>query len=141
MPDEAPAMIVLDDLHWADRPSLLLLKALLQAALAVPLVIVGTYRDTDLDRTHPLSSLLGDLRREPGVERLALAGLDAQAVADLVDALAGQDVAAVGGRSRPRAARGDRRQSLVPRRGPPLFRGVRRVGPCTTASGGAGRLG
>jgi class 3 adenylate cyclase/tetratricopeptide (TPR) repeat protein len=91
---DAPTVIVLDDLHWADRPTLLLLKALLEVTAAVSLVILGTYRDTDLDRTHPLSSLLGDLRRQSGVQRLALDGLDVREVADFVDALAGQEIAA-----------------------------------------------
>ena len=124
---EATVMIVLDDLHWADRSSLLLLKALLHATAAVPLVIVGTYRDTDLDRTHPLSSLLGDLRREPGVERLALA---ASTPARSPTSSTHRPVSR-SARRRPSwcaSARGDERQSAVSRRSAPLLRGNRRVG-------------
>ncbi|MDQ1467937.1 MAG: hypothetical protein QOH10_2352, partial [Actinomycetota bacterium] len=91
---DEPTVVVLDDVHWADRPSLLLLKALLQVTVSAPVVLIGTYRDTDLDRTHPLSSLLGDLRRQSGVQRLALDGLDPTEVAAFVDAQAGQPVAA-----------------------------------------------
>ncbi len=38
-------------------------------------MVVGTYRDSDLSREHPLTALLADLHREQGVERLKLSGL------------------------------------------------------------------
>src|SRR6185503_13661260 len=53
---------------------------------------IGTYRDTDLTRTHPLTAALADFRRESGVERLALHGLDEAAVVGLVTAAAGHDL-------------------------------------------------
>jgi class 3 adenylate cyclase/tetratricopeptide (TPR) repeat protein len=90
----APAglVIVLDDLHWAGKPTLLLLRHLLRAAPDARILVVGTYRDTDLDRTHPLSELLADLRREPGVERLALSGFTSEEVEAFVAAAAGEEL-------------------------------------------------
>jgi tetratricopeptide (TPR) repeat protein len=85
-----PAVLVLDDLHWAAQPTLLLLRHLLRAATDVPLLVVGTYRDTELDRRHPLGAVLADLRRETGVHRVKLGGLDEAAIADLLQA-AGSD--------------------------------------------------
>ena len=56
--EEAPLLIVLDDLHWADKPSLLLLQHVARELARLPILIVATYRDTDLVRTHPLSESL-----------------------------------------------------------------------------------
>jgi tetratricopeptide (TPR) repeat protein len=83
---------VLDDVHWAAKPTLLLLRHLLRAAAPLRMLVVATYRDTDLDRTHPLAEMLADLRRAPGVERLALAGLDEQGVADFLEHTAGHSL-------------------------------------------------
>jgi len=80
----APVLVVLDDLHWADKPSLVLLRALLRSARPAALLLVGTYRETDLARTHPLAELLADLRREPRVERVLLRGLVPADVSALV---------------------------------------------------------
>ena len=77
-------VLVLDDVHWAAKPTLLLLRHLLRSAIAARLLIIATYRDTDLDRTHPLADLLADLRRVPEVERLALGGLDLAGIEDLI---------------------------------------------------------
>jgi class 3 adenylate cyclase/tetratricopeptide (TPR) repeat protein len=70
----SPLVLVLDDLHWADESSLRLLHHLVRSATC-RLLVVGTYRDTEVARGHPLASLLADLRREPSVARLALRGL------------------------------------------------------------------
>src|SRR5262249_32933659 len=59
-----PIMLHLDDLHWADKPSLLLLQHLGRRIKGSRLMVVGTYRDVELDRCHPLSAVLGELRRE-----------------------------------------------------------------------------
>ncbi|MGZ8763523.1 MAG: ATP-binding protein, partial [Acidimicrobiia bacterium] len=83
---------VLDDVHWAAKPTLLLLRHLLRAPEALRVLVVATYRDTDLDRTHPLAEMLADLRRAPGVERLALAGLDEQGVIDFLEHTAGHEL-------------------------------------------------
>ena len=51
----APLILVLDDLHWADRPTLLLLQHLARRLEGSRLLVIGTYRDMELDRKHPLS--------------------------------------------------------------------------------------
>lgn len=80
----APLVVVLDDLHWADRSSLLLLRHLARSGRGARLTIVATYRDTELDRTHPLADALADLRRGGPDERIDVGGLDAPDVARLV---------------------------------------------------------
>ncbi|OBF66463.1 regulator [Mycobacterium sp. 852002-51971_SCH5477799-a] len=75
----APVVVVLDDLHWAAKPTLLLLRHLLRFGDHARVQIVGTYRSTDLDRSHPLAAMLADLHRgaESGTaNRLQLSGLD-----------------------------------------------------------------
>ncbi len=83
-----PLVLVLDDLHWADRPTLLLLQHLARRFEGSRLLILGTYRDVELDRRHPLAETLSDLRRDPGFERLALRGLSAEEVLELFQAMA-----------------------------------------------------
>jgi hypothetical protein len=58
----APVVLILDDLHWAAKPTLLLLRHLLRFGDRARVQIVGTYRSTDLDRSHPLAAMLADLR-------------------------------------------------------------------------------
>ena len=72
----APVVLVLDDLHWAAKPTLLLLRHLLRFGEHARIQVVGTYRSTDLDRSHPLAAMLADLHRDGSVSRLTLGGLD-----------------------------------------------------------------
>jgi predicted ATPase len=71
----SPLVLVLDDLHWADKPSLLLLEFLTQELRQRRLLVIGTYRDTELSRQHPLSETLAELTREQPLQRLSLHGL------------------------------------------------------------------
>ncbi|HUC31996.1 MAG TPA: AAA family ATPase, partial [Ilumatobacteraceae bacterium] len=87
-----PVLLVLDDLHWARKPTLLLLRHLLKTPTAMNVLIVATYRDTDLDRSHPLAEMLADLRRQTGVERLVLRGLDEVGVQQFLARTAGHDL-------------------------------------------------
>lgn len=80
-------LVVLDDLHAADAPSLLLLRFLAQTGTDERLVIVGAYRDAD-PRVHDLAGLLGDLVRVG--RRLPLGGLSRPEVAAYMERLAGQ---------------------------------------------------
>jgi DNA-binding SARP family transcriptional activator len=80
--ERAPVLLVLDDLHWAARPTLHLLRHLVRSPPDMALCVVGTFRDTELPSAavargapHPLTEMLADLRREPGIERHALKGL------------------------------------------------------------------
>jgi DNA-binding CsgD family transcriptional regulator len=95
----APLLIVLEDLHWADRSSRDLLRYLLARLVDERVTIVASYRSDDLHRRHPLRPLLAELVRLPAVERLELAPLPDAAVEQLVRRLAEQagcgDAAAV----------------------------------------------
>ncbi len=82
-------LLTLDDLHWADAPSLLLLRHLARRAFAAPLLVIGAYRREDLGGEHPLLDLLAALRREALGETLTLAPLADEAAALLVAQLAG----------------------------------------------------
>jgi len=88
-----PIVLVLDDLHWADQPTLLLLKHLMRSTRTAALCIVGTCRDSELRRTHPLADVLADLRRDDSVTRLSLRGLTAADVQGLAQSIAGHSVA------------------------------------------------
>ena len=70
-----PLVLILDNLHWADKPSLLLLEFLGQELGDSRLLIIGTYRDVDLTRQHPLSETLGELTRARLFQRIVLRGL------------------------------------------------------------------
>jgi class 3 adenylate cyclase/tetratricopeptide (TPR) repeat protein len=85
-----PVVLVLDDLHWAAQPTLLLLRHLLRGDAATALLVLGTYRDTDLSRSHSLAGFLADLRRAGNAERVDLRGLPADEVLELIRAAAGQ---------------------------------------------------
>ncbi|MDA4107761.1 regulator [Mycobacterium holsaticum DSM 44478] len=81
---DAPVILVLDDLHWAAKPTLLLMRHLLRFGERARVQIVGTYRSTDLDRSHPLAAMLADLHRDGFADRIALGGLDEEEVSAYV---------------------------------------------------------
>jgi DNA-binding SARP family transcriptional activator/tetratricopeptide (TPR) repeat protein len=83
-----PALLVLDDLHWADRPTLQLLRHVLRAQDDAPLLIVGTCREGEAP--PELADLLADLRRDRLLTAVALTGLDEDDVAAVIAAQAGQ---------------------------------------------------
>jgi len=90
---EAPVLLVLDDLHWAAKPTLLLLRHVLRAAEPIRLLVVCTYRDTDIGRGDPLTAFLADMRREGSAERVSLCGLDRAGVGAFIEAAAGHPLA------------------------------------------------
>jgi DNA-binding CsgD family transcriptional regulator/tetratricopeptide (TPR) repeat protein len=85
----SPLVLVLEDVHWADRSSRDLLRYLLARLSDEPVVVVASYRSDDLHRRHPLRPLLAELVRLPGVERLELAPLGDAEVGELVRTLGG----------------------------------------------------
>jgi len=87
-----PLLLVLDDIHWADKPSLLLLEHLARRLSSSRLLVVGTYRDVELDRRHPLSDVVAQLRRERLYERILLRGLDVDGVHTFLSRRAEQEV-------------------------------------------------
>jgi DNA-binding CsgD family transcriptional regulator len=82
-------VLVFEDLHWADEATLDLVRYLARRLSAVRTLLVATYRDDEIGRTHPLSVLLGDLAPLPGIYRIALDRLSRAAVAELAT---GRDV-------------------------------------------------
>jgi tetratricopeptide (TPR) repeat protein len=87
-----PLVLVLDDLHWADKPSLLLLEFLSREVRQSRLLLVATYRDVEVKRDHPLVSTLAELARQPACRRIPLRGLSEQDVARFIEHVAGRPV-------------------------------------------------
>ena len=85
---ERPLVLVLDDLHAADEPSLLLLRFVARELGGSRLLIVGTYRDVDPTLADPLTTTLTELAREPVTRTLALAGLGEADVARFIELVA-----------------------------------------------------
>jgi DNA-binding CsgD family transcriptional regulator/RecA/RadA recombinase len=84
-----PLLLVLDDLHWADKPSLLLLQFLAGQLEGSRLLVLGCYRDVELSRQHPLSEALAQLSREPVFRRQPLRGLSPEDTGHFIEATAG----------------------------------------------------
>jgi len=87
-----PLFLVLDDLHWADEPSLLLLQFLAQQLSDSCVLVLGCYRDVELSRQHLLSETLSRISREAYYQRHALRRLDLDDTAQFIDAAAGTSV-------------------------------------------------
>ncbi len=86
---DRPLVLVLEDLHWADTPSMLLLRFLSRLMADARLLVIGTYRDSEVDRGHPFFPCLGELVSEPVTRRLGLTGLSEQEVARCIELSAG----------------------------------------------------
>ena len=80
-----PLVLLLDDLHWADEPSLLLLRHLTPELAVGRLLVVATYRDVELGRHHPLAATLGELVRHGTTQRIALRGLSEEDVGRYIE--------------------------------------------------------
>jgi DNA-binding CsgD family transcriptional regulator/tetratricopeptide (TPR) repeat protein len=78
-----PSVVVVEDVHWADEATLDVIRLAGRRVGDVPALLVLSYRDDGLDRSHPLRIVLGDLPGSDRVTRLALAGLSPRAVAEL----------------------------------------------------------
>ena len=85
-----PVVLVFDDLQWADKGSLLLLRHLASAAQSMRVLVLGTYRDSELSPTHPLTDALAALHRQRGISYIGLNGLDDTGVVSFLEAAAGQ---------------------------------------------------
>jgi predicted ATPase len=79
-----PLMLVLDDLHWADRSSLLLLEFIAREISKSHLLLIGTYRQTEVSQQHPLSHTVGNLIRQQDFLRVQLQGMTPQEVEQLL---------------------------------------------------------
>ena len=80
-----PLLFVIDDLHWADSSSLLMLEFLAREIAASPMLVLGTYRDVEVTASHPMSQTLGNLVRERHFRRVQLDGLSRQEVGEFVE--------------------------------------------------------
>jgi class 3 adenylate cyclase len=89
MTREQPALLILDDLHWSATPALLLLRHLIRSERPLNLLLLGTYRQTEVDPGEPLAHVLADLHRDAATECLRIHGLDESAIAALLDAAVG----------------------------------------------------
>ena len=90
--ERRPIVLVVDDVHWAAKPTLGALMHLVRSERLARILVLGTYRDTELDRSHPLALALADLRREEWVERLSIRGLDPGGVEAFVQAARGAEL-------------------------------------------------
>jgi DNA-binding CsgD family transcriptional regulator len=78
-----PTILVLEDVHWADEATLDVVRLLAGRLETIPALVVATYRDDELEPTHPLRIVLGDVAAQRAVERIRLAPLSRGAVAAL----------------------------------------------------------
>jgi type II secretory pathway predicted ATPase ExeA/tetratricopeptide (TPR) repeat protein len=81
----APTVLVIEDLHWADEATLDVVRLLARKADTAPALVLGTYRDDELDLRHPLRVVLGELARASNIARCELPRLSPDAVAQLAE--------------------------------------------------------
>jgi DNA-binding CsgD family transcriptional regulator len=92
--ERSPVVLVLEDLHWADRATRDLVAFLARTLRSGRVALVVSYRSDDLHRRHPLRPLLAELIRLPGVERLELARFSRAELAEHLEAIAGTSLPA-----------------------------------------------
>ena len=88
----APLVLVIEDGHWADGPTLQLLRHIARSVPDARLLVLATFRDTEADVPAELADALADLRRSDDVVRLRLAGLTDDDVAEYLRRSAGAEV-------------------------------------------------
>ncbi len=84
--EQPPAIVVLEDVHWADEATLDLLRLLARRVERSAALVLATYREDELERTHPLRIVLGELATRDAVTRLSIPPLSPAAVAELAAA-------------------------------------------------------
>jgi DNA-binding CsgD family transcriptional regulator/tetratricopeptide (TPR) repeat protein len=89
---EAPVILVIEDLHWADRSTLDLVTWLARNLAGARILFVGTYRSDEMRRSHPLRPVLAELGRLAHVQRLDVQPLTGREVAELLTAIQGGPV-------------------------------------------------
>src|SRR5262249_58673098 len=90
--EEQPVLIVLDDLHWADRATVQLLRQVASADQPMRVGVLGTFRDSEVGTDHPVSELLAALHRQGGAERIALRGFGDDELLALLETIAGHEM-------------------------------------------------
>lgn len=91
---EGPLVLVVEDLHWADRSTRDLIRFLVRSVRRAGALLVGTYRSDELHRGHPLRAFLAELDRVRSVERLELDRLDRDGTAQILGHLLGHEAPA-----------------------------------------------
>ena len=86
-----PVLLLLEDLHWADEGTLSLLDHLARLLAGLPVMIIATYRDSEIDAGGSLAKTLDNLIRLHLVERMSLGGLPQNAVAEMIRSLSGRE--------------------------------------------------
>ncbi|MFZ1118259.1 MAG: AAA family ATPase [Propionibacteriaceae bacterium] len=85
-----PLLLVLEDLHWAGESTVLLTEYLAPLLPDIPVLVLGTYRDDEVDLNHPLARVLGQLGRRRLIEQVGLHRLSFDGVRAMLRGLAGQ---------------------------------------------------
>jgi hypothetical protein len=85
-----PLLLLLEDLHWADEGTLALLVHLGRSIARLPVLIIATHRNDDIDMKQPLTKALDELTRLRVVERIQLRGLPQGAVAKMIENISGR---------------------------------------------------
>ena len=87
-----PILVVLEDLHDSDKGTLDMLTHVSRHLSGTRLLIVGTYRDVEVDRSHPLSAALAELRRVSTYDRVLLRGLNADEVRRMLEGITREEI-------------------------------------------------
>jgi DNA-binding CsgD family transcriptional regulator/tetratricopeptide (TPR) repeat protein len=88
--EDRPLLLVLEDLHAADAPSLLLLQFVVGEASGSRMLVLATFRDVEVTRDHPLAASLSELARAQGTTRISLAGLSRPDAGRLIETITGR---------------------------------------------------
>lgn len=83
--ERAPTIFLLEDVHWADEATLDVLRLLGRRVESIPTLVIATYRDDELDQSHPLRIVVGELATERAIHRLTIERLTPAAVAKLAE--------------------------------------------------------
>ncbi|WP_433377130.1 helix-turn-helix transcriptional regulator [Actinoplanes sp. CA-142083] len=86
---EQPVVLIIEDLHWADRATRDLIAFLVRSARVPQMLLIGTYRTDELQRGHPLRPFLAELDRVRGVQRHELGRLDREGTAEMLTQILG----------------------------------------------------
>jgi DNA-binding SARP family transcriptional activator/tetratricopeptide (TPR) repeat protein len=89
-----PTVLLLEDLHWAEDATAVALRHLVRGTEGAPLLVLVTYRDTEVTDEHPMIGALAEARRARALGELALDGLDEQSVGSIVAGDAGREASA-----------------------------------------------
>ncbi len=87
--ETSPVMLVIEDVHWADRSTKDLLAFLARSGRDERLFIVATFRTDELNRRHPLTAWLAEAERQPRVERIDIARFERDELVEMLGAIAG----------------------------------------------------